>query len=198
MGITQKLIEQCKTPRGLLGRIMLRIMNGAHRGLTVWGLAKVPPCSKVLDVGCGGGAALSLMAETDRFEHIYGIDISPDAVSLATAKNRRHIETGLVTIMQGSVLELPFDDNTFDAATTFQSHYHWPDIITAIQEIYRVLKPGGQFVLVAEIYKIKYHMQEYNNTEQTKILFEDGGFSSVDLSTYQKSIRVAGNKVTPC
>jgi len=194
MRILQTLIEQSKMPTGRLGRIMLRFMNSGHRNLTLWGLSKLQSCKKVLDVSCGGGNAILLMAETGKFERIYGIDFSPDAVSLATAKNRKYAGNGLVTVMQASVLELPFEDDYFDAVTTFQSHYHWPDILIAMQEIYRVLKPNGQFVLVAEIYKIEYHMKKYNDIEQTKALFEDSGFKNIDLLSNQKCICVTGYK----
>ena len=173
---------------------MLRIMNSAHRSLTLWGISKLEPCKSVLDVSCGGGNAIHLMAEDGKFECIYGIDFSSESIYLATAKNRKYIENGCVIITQASVLELPFEDNYFDAATTFQSHYHWPDILTAMKEVYRVLKPGGQFVLVSEIYKIKYHMKKYNDMEQTHVLFRDSGFTRIDLSSNKKCICVTGYK----
>ena len=194
MEIFHKLIEQSKLPSGRLGRMMLRIMNNAHRGLTIWGLSLLQPCQKILDISCGGGNAIFLMAKTGKYERIYGVDLSPDAVALATAKNRKYIEDGLVAVSQASVLQLPFADDFFGAATTFQSHYHWPDILAAMQEVYRVLQPGGQFVLVAEIYKITYHMEKYNDVEQTVALFKDSGFRNIELLTNQKHICVSGYK----
>ena len=86
MGLMQPLIEQSKNPSGLLGKVMLRIMNNAHRSLTVWGLSMLKPADKILDVSCGGGNAVSLMAASGRFRKIHGIDFSPDAVSSAAAK----------------------------------------------------------------------------------------------------------------
>jgi len=169
-------------------------MNNAHHSLTLWGLSKLHSCKNVLDASCGGGSAIHLMAESGKFECIYGIDFSSDAISLATAKNREYIKNGRVKITQASILELPYEDNYFDAVTTFQSHYHWPDVLAATQEIHRVLKPGGQFVLVSEIYKIEYHMKKYNDAEQTKILFDDSGFKRIDLQTDKKCICVIGYK----
>jgi SAM-dependent methyltransferase len=89
---------------------------------------------------------------------------------------------------------LPFEDDFFDVVTTFQSHYHWSDALASMQEIRRVLKPGGQFVLVSEIYKIEYHMKEYNSAEKTVTLFEESGFKSIEFLSRQKSIRVTGLK----
>jgi ubiquinone/menaquinone biosynthesis C-methylase UbiE len=194
MGIFQTLIAQSKMPTGRLGKMMLRIMNSAHHSLTLWGVSRLKPCRKVLDVSCGGGNAIHMMAETGKFEQIFGIDLSFDAISLTVEKNHKYIEIGLVTVTQASVLEMPFDDNCFDAATAFQSHYHWPNILAAMQEIYRVLKPEGQFVLVAEIYKIKYHMKEYNDIERTQKLFIDSGFKDIELLSNKKCVCVIGYK----
>lgn len=99
MGVFQILTEQSKMPTGRLGRIMLRIMNSAHRDMTLWGLSKLQSCQKVLDVSCGGGNAVRLMAEKGNFERIYGIGFSQDAVSIATANNHKYIENGLVTVI---------------------------------------------------------------------------------------------------
>lgn len=194
MGIMQSLIEQSKAPSGRLGKILLRIMNRSHRGLTLWGLSALHRGHTVLDIGCGGGKAIFLLAGMGKFKKIYGVDFSKDAVSFAAAKNRKHIEDDLVSIVQGSVLQLPFKNDFFDAITTFQSHYHWPDICAAMKEIHRVLKPGGQFILVAETYKIEYHMQKYNSAEQTKLLFETCGFRNNEMLVGQKCIRIVGYK----
>jgi ubiquinone/menaquinone biosynthesis C-methylase UbiE len=194
MGIVQTLIEQSKNPSGVVGRIMLRIMNTAHRGLVLWGLADLQHGKTFLDVSCGGGNAIYILANRGSFERLYGIDFSQDSISIATNKNREHIENGLVTILQASVLELPFEDNFFDVITTFQSHYHWPDVLASMQEVRRVLKPRGQFVLVSEIYKIEYHMKKYNSVEKTVTLFDESGFKSIEFLSRQKSIRVIGYK----
>lgn len=194
MGLLQSLIEQSRLPSGTLGRIMLRIMNKAHHSLTLWGLSKLMSGDNILDVSCGGGNAVWTMAQTGKYKHIFGIDYSTDALSIAASKNKKYIESGLVTIMQASVLDLPFEAEYFDAITTFQSHYHWPDVLKAMHEIYRILKPGGQFVLAAENYKIEYHMKEYNNAHQTKVLFQKSGFKNIDLQLNDKCICVTGWK----
>jgi ubiquinone/menaquinone biosynthesis C-methylase UbiE len=194
MSILETLIEQSKNPSGRLGQIMLKIMNNAHRDLTLWGLSQLQSCKNILDVSCGGGNAIHLMAESNKFEKIYGIDFSQDAVELSIKKNQKDVDDGSVIIKQASVLDLPFDNNYFDAITTFQSHYHWPEILKAMKEIHRVLKPGGRFMLTSEIYKIEYHMKEYNTSEKTKLLFEDCGFKNISLTSKQKCICVVGFK----
>jgi SAM-dependent methyltransferase len=48
---------------------------------------------------------------------------------------------------------LPFADRTFDIVTAVETHYYWPDLPANVREILRVLKPGGEFVLIAETYR---------------------------------------------
>ncbi|OPX42974.1 demethylrebeccamycin-D-glucose O-methyltransferase [Ruminiclostridium hungatei] len=194
MGLLQNLIEQSRLPDGFIGRLMLKIMNNAHKGLTLWGISKLKSGKNVLDVSCGGGSAIRLLAESGKFEHVYGIDLSPEAVALSTQYNQRLINRGIVTIEKASVLELPFENAFFDAIVTFQSHYHWPHILQAVREIHNKLTPGGQFVLVAEKYKIEYHMKEYNTAKLTKDLLRDSGFRIVQLFENSKHICALGTK----
>jgi ubiquinone/menaquinone biosynthesis C-methylase UbiE len=168
-------------PAGLMGRVMLRIMNNAHHSLATWGVQQLRPTSTVLDVSCGGGSAIAMMADSGKFGRIFGIDVSSDSIVVATAKNRKHIAKGVVDVRQASVLALPFEDEAFDAAITIQSHYHWPETLQAAREVYRVLRPSGLFVVVAETYKIEYHMKEYNSIAGTHALLEDAGFVDIEL-----------------
>jgi len=58
-------VNQCKKPRGWLGRLILWNMNSRHSSVTDWGLAHVSigPDDTILDVGCGGGRTLNKLAE---------------------------------------------------------------------------------------------------------------------------------------
>jgi ubiquinone/menaquinone biosynthesis C-methylase UbiE len=115
-------------------------------------------------------------------------------VALASKFNLKYIEAGLINIKEASVLALPFEDDSFDSIITVQSHYHWENILDAMKEVYRVLKLGGKFVLAAEVYKIEYHMEKYNDVEDTKTLFMESGFKNVDLTLDNKVICVVGCK----
>lgn len=194
MGLLNYLIEQSKKPSGFIGKIMLKIMNRAHKGLTKWGLSQLKAGTSCLDIGCGGGNALKLLSKANLFEKLYGIDFSIDAVKLANKKNRKDIGTQKMFIQQASVLELPFSDSAFNAVTMFQTHYHLGDLPKALNEIYRVLNNSGQFVLVAENYKIKYHMKEYNTPESLEKLLLTCGFKSINILHKPKAICVIANK----
>ncbi|MBN2402138.1 MAG: class I SAM-dependent methyltransferase [Spirochaetes bacterium] len=155
MGLLEKYIKQCRKPSGGLGRFIGRSMNFGHSGIRCWGIGHVSikPAGYILDVGCGGGKAVSELASSCPYGKVFGIDYSEDMVELSKKVNRKYIAKGIVEILHGSVSSLPFKDNFFDLVTAFETYYFWPDLINDLKEIKRVLKPGGKLLLVNEVYK---------------------------------------------
>lgn len=149
------LASQCQKPRGLLGRILLWNMNSRHSQLTDWGLGQVriETHSTILDVGCGGGRTLAKLAEAAVAGKVYGVDYSEASVAASKRTNARWIDLRRVEVRHGSVSQLPFEDKMFDLVTAVETHFWWPDLPEDIWEIYRVLKPGGWLVVIAEVYK---------------------------------------------
>lgn len=155
MGFAEKFVGQCRKPQGLLGRFVGRAMNLGHARVRRWGLSylSAESCNAVLDVGCGGGGAFREMDSLFPGAKLYGIDYSQDMVLLAKKVNKRLIEKGRIKIIHGSVSALPFSDDTFDLITAFEAYYFWPNLVHDLQEIKRVLKPGGTLLLVNEVYE---------------------------------------------
>lgn len=129
-------------------------MNASHAPVTEWGLGHVlvGEDATILDVGCGGGRTINLLASRTRGK-VYGVDYSDVSVATASETNERAIAEGRVDIRQGSVSQLPFPDATFDLVTAVETHYYWPDLPRDIREVMRVLRPGGKFVIIAETYR---------------------------------------------
>ncbi|MGM0746327.1 MAG: class I SAM-dependent methyltransferase [Bacillota bacterium] len=183
MDLLNKLIEQAKNPNGILGSFMLRIMNTAHIEMNKWALEKIKIREKsvMLDVGCGGGKTLQLLSKINLNGKIYGIDYSEQAVKDSIRANKADVETGKVHIQQASVTDIPFLENVFDLITAFQTHYFWSDLENGVKEAFRVLKQEGCFLIIAEIYKINYHMKTYNTSEDMEQLFKKTGFNTVKI-----------------
>jgi len=198
MGITGKLIEQAKNPKGFAGKTMLKIMNSAHSSIMAWGLSKIHiyDNSIALDIGCGGGKTIRMLLERIKNGTVYGLDYSAEAVGLSLHENKEAAQNGRVIVKQGSVSSLPFPEDRFDIVTAFQTHYFWPDLKNDVAEIYRVLKKGGQFLLAAELYKINYHMKEYKTRESMKKLLEDCGFININIFETKQNICFVGEKAT--
>ena len=84
---------------------------------------------------------------------VCGVDYADGSVAVARRTNASLIAAGRVDIRKASVSQLPFADGTFDLATAIETHYYWPDLVGSMQEIRRVLKPGGVLIMIAENYK---------------------------------------------
>ena len=125
-------------------------MNKEHTPVSLWGLKHldISPDDVILDVGCGGGINLNRMAQSAK--KVYGIDYSAESVNLSREVNKHLIVEDRVEVLEGNVLNLPFEDNTFDIVTAFETVYFWPDIEKSFAEIKRVLKPGGMFLIGCE------------------------------------------------
>ena len=130
-------------------------MNSRHSKVTDWGFSKVSirKADIILDVGCGGGRAVSKLASAAAEGKVYGVDYSTASVAVARKTNAQSIAMGRVEIHQASVSQLPFADATFNLVTAVETHFWWPDLPADMREVLRVLKPGGMFVIIAEIYK---------------------------------------------
>jgi SAM-dependent methyltransferase len=126
-------------------------MNSRHSKLTDWGLHRISITNH--DIGCGGGRTIAKLAAIATEGKVHGIDLSETSIAVARKTNEQWIEMGRVDIRQGSVSHLPFADNTFDLATAVETHYFWPDLPGDMREVLRVLKPGGQLIMIAEAYK---------------------------------------------
>ena len=149
------LLRQCRKPSRVLGRLFLSLMKRMHAGVTAWGLSHVhiAPGVAVLDVGCGGGHTLATFANNAPDVAVFGVDYSAESVATARRINASSIMQGRVTVEQACVSQLPFAAATFDLVTAVETHYYWPNLSSDVQEIWRVLRPGGRVALIAATYR---------------------------------------------
>lgn len=122
----------------------------------------VRPGSRVLDVGCGPGYLLSeLRGDVGPTGRICGIDISESMLDLArkrcadsaascgpASEAAADAGRGTVELRTGRAESIPFPDATFDAAVAVQVYEYVEDIGQALDELFRVLRPGGRAVIL--------------------------------------------------
>lgn len=138
------LLINARKPEGELGRELLNRMNKSHETLAQWGVShlNIEKDVTILDIGCGGGVNIErFLKMTDG--KVYGLDYSEISVEESTNLNKLAIKEGRCEVIQGSVSELPFEDNKFDIVTGFETVYFWPDFINDLKEVRRVLKDEG-------------------------------------------------------
>jgi ubiquinone/menaquinone biosynthesis C-methylase UbiE len=200
-------VSQCQKPRGRLGRYVLWRMNSRHSKVTYWGLAhiSVEKRDTVLDVGCGGGRTVSKLAAAAAQGKVYGIDFSEESVAASKRTNAGWIEMGRVEIRLGSVSQLPFADGMFDLVTAVETHFWWPNLPGDMREIFRVLKPGGRLIVIAEVYKganttVAKLAEKYAartgmallSVDEHRELFTAAGFSEVQIAEERKKGWICG------
>lgn len=97
------------------------------------------PGELVLDIGCGVGAFLRLVAE--RRAKPVGLDASASLIALARTRLPE------ADLRVGEMEALPYEDDTFDLVTGFNSFFFANDIVTALREAGRVAKAGAAVVI---------------------------------------------------
>ena len=139
-------------PRGLLGRLGGVILARTNRRHAAWvvGLLHVRREDRVLDVGCGPGVAVQILA--DRARHVAGIDPSKEMLRQAMKRNAAAISRGQVELHQASADRMPFEATSFDKVLAINSMQLWPDALAGLRELLRVLRPSGQLALAFTTY----------------------------------------------
>lgn len=106
--------------------------------------AGITKAEKILDVGCGIGGSSLYLAEKFGAEAT-GITLSP--VQANRAKERSRVAQISANFQVADALNMPFEDNSFDLVWSLESGEHMPDKQKFLAECYRVLKPGGTFIM---------------------------------------------------
>ena len=153
MNSQQRYYKRGRFPARFWGGRALMAMNGKnHAALPEWALAELEDeqFDKILDIGCGGGGNIARMLKRVTKGAVMGIDFSTVSVGITLKVNAKAVKEGRCQVTEGNVANLPFDEGLFDMVTAFETIYFWPDIEHCFNEVKKVLKPRGRFVIVNE------------------------------------------------
>lgn len=161
----KELIKNARKPVGELGHKILERMNESHESMAQWGVShfEVNENDIILDIGCGGGRNLERFSQEITSGKVVGIDYSEVSVEKSSKLNENAIKEGKVEVIQGSVSQMPFNDNTFDIVTGFETIYFWPDFINDLGEVNRVLKSNGLVFFCNEAVYREGEMEKYED-----------------------------------
>jgi ubiquinone/menaquinone biosynthesis C-methylase UbiE len=109
----------------------------------------------VLDLGCGTGWATRLLARLigdgpRASGQVVGLDISDEMVRRARAQSRAFEN---LLFVWGSAEEIPWEENYFDKILSIESFYYYPDQVRVLEELLRVLAPGGRLFILINLYR---------------------------------------------
>ena len=105
---------------------------------------------RILDVGCGTGANLKMLADYGKAE---GVDISPQAVDYCR-------ERGLDSVKLGAVENLPYENGSFELVTALDVIEHLDDDVSGLREMRRVLRPDGRILLFVPAFMFLWGVQD--------------------------------------
>jgi len=163
-------------------------MERGHRPVGEQAIARmnVDSSARVLDVGCGSGWATRLLADYALNGRVTGIDISDEMVRLARESSAKYAN---VDFEVASAEQLPFGDHEFTHAFSMESLYYYRNVPKALSEIHRVLKTGGPFVAVVDLYWENEATHQWIDTlnvpvelfsvDDYRSLFIDAGFTNI-------------------
>lgn len=199
-----KFFQNTCKPKGVGGKMILKMMNSGHANLSAWGFEhlQIKNTDHVLDIGCGGGANISKLIEICSEGFVAGIDYSEESVKYSIDKNIRHLGKKC-EIKVGNVSKIPYKDESFHVATAFETVYFWPDLHENFKEVNRILKPKGEFMICCEEgdpendkWSKKIEGMTVYSIEQIKNILEKAGFNVIkaDKKHNEKWICLVGKK----
>lgn len=114
-----------------------RVLDVALDGL------HLSPGARLLDAGCGSGRN---MVELQRYGQVTGIELSRPSVQAA-----RERQVG--EVLEGSVLDMPFANDSFELAVSLDVIEHLEDDVAALRELRRVVTPEGRLLVTVPAYQ---------------------------------------------
>lgn len=146
--------------------------------------ARVATGLRVLDIGCNVGYGCRILADTAA--NVVGVDVSEAAIEEA----KKTVDKPNASFLRVNGEVLPFEANEFDVVTAFQLIEHLPDPAPFLEDVWRVLKPEGRFLLTTPNAGIRldpgmtpwneFHVHEYSAAELSELL--GTRFSTVTVS----------------
>jgi ubiquinone/menaquinone biosynthesis C-methylase UbiE len=159
-------------------------MENHHSDITDQTLAfmDLQPSDRVLDLGCGTGWASRRMARVVTVGEVVGLDVADEMLRRA-----EQASSGVknVRYLWGSAENIPAPDNHFSKVLSVESFYYYADQGKALDELRRVLAPGGRLFILINLYKdnhyslrwvheLKVPVQARSESEYLALLVEHG------------------------
>ncbi len=162
-------------------------MEHEHMPITLPMLERMQlrPDEAVLDVGCGSGWLVRLIARLVPQGRVAGIDLSDEMIRQAREESAGEER---VRFEVGSAEHIPFPDASFDRIVSIESAYYWPNPPAGLREIARVTKPSGSAWILINYYKDNPECQQWGpllppthllSADEWADLFRQAGFTDV-------------------
>jgi len=187
-------MSQISKPTGILGKFLGWGMAWGTRSFykQTARIISLKNDDRYLEIGFGSGLFIKKYAS--HVAHISGLDVSEEIVQLARNNNKELVESGKVEFIQGVASALPWKENEFSVVVGIETFFFWAEPKASLEEIHRVLVPGGTLVLEMAYNKDdgkdhsqlvkKYNLKLYGRDEMIRLL-EESGFNAICIHYYK-------------
>lgn len=177
------MARQLRRPSGGMGNKVGGMMNKANSFLYDSTLSVMQPGDgdQILEIGFGNGKFFDRIFSAASNLRVRGIDFSSTMVKAAQQNNQEAISGGRLELISGSSEAMPFADGSFDKIFCINVVYFWDNPQTHLQEIKRVLKPGGKFYVTIR-----------TRESMEKMPFTRFGFKKYSRETWEAQVTAAG------
>jgi len=178
------IAQQLRKPSGKFAEKIGNQMNQFNEVLYnfVLDLMQLRDEEEVLEIGFGNGKFFDKLYSRANHLNVKGIDFSEEIVREAKLNNQKTISNGSLELFLGSSNNLPFDNNSFDKVFCNMVIYFWEQPSKHLQEIQRVLKPGGKFYAGSRTKEstLRFSFAKYGfifyEPDEWKLILEENGF----------------------
>lgn len=164
--------------------------NEAQFDLTLQSM-DLRPGQHLLEIGFGSGHFIPKVFAKEPAVTLTGLDYSPEIVAIAEAANPSLVQSGKLTLQEGSSSQMPFDSDSFDIVYSNMVIFFWDKPEDHLREVRRVLKPGGQLysgfrtkksMLSFPFVRFGFHLYE---PEEWQSILEHNGFHVIRTDRQQ-------------
>ncbi|MFV0304958.1 MAG: bifunctional demethylmenaquinone methyltransferase/2-methoxy-6-polyprenyl-1,4-benzoquinol methylase UbiE [Moheibacter sp.] len=178
----EQMFDNISEKYDLLNRILSMGIDVSWRKKVVKSIVKAKP-QTILDIATGTGDLAIQMANATNAQ-ITGFDLSAGMLEVGRKKVATQKLQDRIKMIQGDAENMPFEDNTFDCITVAFGVRNFENLQKGLDDIYRVLKPGGKFIILEFSQPESFPMKQLYSFYSKQILPKIGKQISKDQSAY--------------
>lgn len=178
----EQMFDNISGKYDLLNRVLSMGIDVSWRKKVVKKIKSSHPES-ILDIATGTGDLAIQMAKATTAK-VTGFDLSAGMLEVGRKKVKEQNLDNRIEMIQGDAENMPFEDNSFDCITVAFGVRNFENLEKGLDEIYRVLKPGGTFVILEFSQPKAFPMKQLYSFYSKKILPKIGKQISKDKSAY--------------
>lgn len=179
----EKMFDNIAHSYDLLNHSLSLGIDRIWRRTAIKSLQKYKP-HQILDVATGTGDFAILAAKMLKPDRLIGIDISEGMLKIGEEKVKKAGLDNTVIMQKGDCLNLPFEDNSFDAVTVAYGVRNFANLDQGLSEMLRVLRPGGHLVIIELTVPGKFPMKQLFRIYSKVVFPVVGKLISHDSSAY--------------